>query len=120
MDVRFNDIFTRPENRIFKVVFFPDRIYHEAYLNATVSPRYRYNVREVRSKHDITILKGEVYQDSALLSNFLRIEYYAERLTEVARTQRRFLRDQVIAWLRLHSEKPENTAEALVKLTYCA
>src|SRR5262245_48418164 len=111
MDARFNDIFTRPENQIFKVVFFPDRIYHEAYLNATVSPRYRYNVREVRTKHDITLLKGEVYQDSAFLSNFLRIEYHASRLTEVARSQQRFLRDQVIAWLRLLPENPQNTAE---------
>ena len=49
MDPRFNDIFTRPENAIFRVVFYPDRIYHAQYLNATRSPRYRYNVREVRN-----------------------------------------------------------------------
>ena len=50
MDPRFNDIFTSPENDIFKVVFFPDRIYHARYLNATRSRRYRYNVQEVRGK----------------------------------------------------------------------
>ena len=49
MDARFSDIFDRPENTIFRVVFFPDRIYHAQYLNATRSPRYRYNVREVRA-----------------------------------------------------------------------
>ena len=58
MDVRFNDIFTSPENQIFKVVFYPDRIYHAAYLNATRSPRYRYNVQEVRNQLDIGVLKG--------------------------------------------------------------
>jgi mannose-6-phosphate isomerase-like protein (cupin superfamily) len=119
MDTRFSDIFTSPENQIFKVVFFPDRIYHEAFLNATVSPRYRYNVREVRSKHDITILKGSVYQDSAFLSNFIRLEYRGSRLTEVAREKQRFLRDQVIAWIKLLPNKPELTAEATVKLNYC-
>jgi mannose-6-phosphate isomerase-like protein (cupin superfamily) len=118
MDVRFNDLFTRPENQIFKVVFFPDRIYHEAYLNATVSPRYRYNVREVRTKHDITVLKGEVYQDSEFLSNFVRLEYHAGRLTEVARSRQRFLRGQVIAWLKLLPENPQHTAEGTIKLHY--
>jgi mannose-6-phosphate isomerase-like protein (cupin superfamily) len=119
MDERFNDIFTSPENQVFKVVFFPDRIYHEAYLNATVSPRYRYNVREVRSKHDITLLKGSVYQDSAYLCNFLRIEYRGSRLTETARDRKRFLRDQVIAWVKLLPENAQYTAEATVKLSYC-
>ena len=52
MDPRFNDIFSSPENEIFKVVFFPDRIYHARYLNATRSRRYRYNVQEVRGKLD--------------------------------------------------------------------
>ena len=63
MDPRFNDIFSKPENQIFDVVFFPDRIYHAQYLNATRSSRYRYNVTEVRTKLDIAILKGEVYMD---------------------------------------------------------
>ena len=62
---------TSPENSVFRVVFYPDRIYHAAYLNATRSPRYRYNVREVRSKLDRGVLKGEVYLDGEFLSNFL-------------------------------------------------
>jgi hypothetical protein len=48
MDPKFNGVAATPENEIFKVVFFPDRIYHAQYLNATRSPRYRYNVTEVR------------------------------------------------------------------------
>ena len=50
MDPRFGALATHPSNDIFQVVFFPDRIYHAQYLNATRSPRYRYNVQEVRSK----------------------------------------------------------------------
>lgn len=61
MDARFEQVFTHPENAIFQVVFFPDRIYHARYLNATRSSRYRYNVTEVRSGSDITIMKGDVY-----------------------------------------------------------
>ena len=38
-----------------------------AYLNATRSPRYRYNVRDVRGKHDIIVIKGEVYLDGQFL-----------------------------------------------------
>jgi hypothetical protein len=37
MDPRFDSIFTSPENAIFKIVFYPDRIYHAEYLNATRS-----------------------------------------------------------------------------------
>ena len=85
MDSRFNDIFNKPENSIFRVVFFPDRIYHAQYLNATRSLRYRYNVQEVRSKVDITVLKGEVYMDGLFYTNFLRIEYRGRRLVELAR-----------------------------------
>src|SRR6202011_2367500 len=48
MDPRFKDIAESPDNLIFQVVFFPDRIYHDAYLNATRSQRYRYNAQEVR------------------------------------------------------------------------
>ena len=44
MDPRFNEMFDSVENQIFKVVFYPDRIYHAAYFNATRSLRYRYNV----------------------------------------------------------------------------
>ena len=55
----FAEIQTNVWSDIFKVVFFPDRIYHDQYLNATRSPRYRYNVHEVRGYVDITVLKGE-------------------------------------------------------------
>jgi hypothetical protein len=37
----FNANVTAPWNQIFKIVFFPDRIYHAQYLNATRGPRYR-------------------------------------------------------------------------------
>lgn len=118
MDTRFNDIFTSPENSVFQVVFFPDRIYHAAYLNATRSPRYRYNVQEVRNKLDIGVLKGEVYLDGEFLCNFLRIEYRASRLVELAREKTRFLRGEILTWIRvLPEEMPQ--AEETLKLQYC-
>jgi mannose-6-phosphate isomerase-like protein (cupin superfamily) len=101
MDRRFNDMFDDAENQVFKVVFYPDRIYHAAYFNATRSPRYRYNVSEVRNAFDITVLKAEVYLDGVFLSNVLRIEYRAARLTEVARERSRFLRGRVRTRIRL-------------------
>lgn len=103
-DPRFNEIFTSPENDIFKVVFFPDRIYHEAYLNATRSPRYRYNVQEVRGYLDISVLKGEVYLDGVRMSNFVRLEYRGSRLVEQVRLKSRLLRGQVLAWMKLQSD----------------
>src|SRR5213080_397156 len=102
MDPRFDQMFDRdPFNSVFKVVFYPDRIYHAAYLNATSSNRYRYNVLEVRNAFDITVLKAEVYLDGIFLSNVLRIEYRASRLTEVARERDRFLRDRVLMQIHL-------------------
>src|SRR5439155_11375094 len=102
MDPRFDQMFDRdPFNSVFKVVFYPDRIYHAAYLNATRSPRYRYNVLEVRNAFDITVLKAEVYLDGAFLSNVLRVEYRAGRLTEVARERNRFLRERILMNIRL-------------------
>ena len=61
---RSNPNFDAPWNKIFKVVFFPDRIYHAQYLNATRSPRYQYNVLEVRGRADFIVLKTEVYLDA--------------------------------------------------------
>jgi len=101
MDARFNDLHLDVENQIFKVVFYPDRIYHAAYFNATRSPRYRYNVMEVRNALDITVLKGQVYLDGLFASNVLRIEYRGARLTEVARERSRFLRERVRATIKL-------------------
>jgi oxalate decarboxylase/phosphoglucose isomerase-like protein (cupin superfamily) len=117
VDPRFNDIFNSPENDIFKVVFFPDRIYHARYLNATRSRRYRYNVQEVRGKLDLTVMKGEVYMDGLFLSTFIRIEYRAGRLVEVARERGRFVRGELLGWLRLHSDG-QPSPEAMVKLHY--
>jgi len=118
MDPRFEEIFANAANRIFNVVFFPDRIYHAQYLNATRSPRYRYDVHEVRGKSDLQALKGAVYLDGSLLTNFLRIEYRGGRLVEQARERGRFVRRAVIAWMRLSPEgKPP--AEELVRLEYC-
>jgi len=118
MDPRFNEIFSRPENSIFRVVFFPDRIYHAEYLNATRSPRYRYNVREVRNKSDITVLKGQVFMDGLEFSNFLRIEYRAGRLVEQARERGRFVRGELLAEIGLLPNDPDNSARATVKLHY--
>src|SRR5208282_3112768 len=101
MDPRFNEIFSKPENQIFQVVFFPDRIYHAQYLNATRSSRYRYNVTEVRNKLDIGILKGEVYMDGVLFTNFIRVEYRASRLIELVREKNRWLQQDVIAYLKI-------------------
>lgn len=118
MDARFNDIFTSPENSVFRVVFYPDRIYHAAYLNATRSARYRYNVQEVRNQLDIGVLKGEVYLDGEFLSNFLRVEYRASRLVEQVREKARFLRGELLGWMRTLPEG-EAPAEATLKLRYC-
>ena len=101
MDQRFNDMFEDPANQVFKVVFYPDRVYHAAYLNATRSSRYRYRVNEVRNAFDILVMKAEVYLDGNFLSNVLRIEYRAARLTEVAREESRFLRGRVMSQIKL-------------------
>ena len=118
-DGKFNDRFTAPWNEIFKVVFFPDRIYHAEYLNATKSARYRYNVQEVRNYLDINVIKGEVYLDGQFLTNFLRLEYSSKRLVEQARGNNRFIKNSVIAWIKLLPINSQNIAEARVKLNYC-
>ena len=101
MDPRLITVTEDPANTIFAVVFFPDRIYHQEYLNATRSPRYRYNVQEVRGYHEVLCLKGRVFLDGALYCNFLRFEYRGTRLTEAVRTKNRLLRDNCAAWIRL-------------------
>src|ERR1700754_3895420 len=93
----FNANVTAPWNQIFKIVFFPDRIYHAQYLNATRSPRYQYNVLEVRGRADFIVLKCEVYLDGNFLCNALRLEYRAGRLAEQARERGRLLADEVLA-----------------------
>ncbi len=118
MDPRFNDIVSDPQNQIFQVVFFPDRIYHAQYLNATRSPRYRYNVQEVRGKADINVLKGEVYLDGAELCKFLRLEYRGARLSEVAREKGRFLGRDVMAYVALAPDT-NLAAEATVRMNHC-
>ena len=118
MDPRFEEIFNKPENQIFQIVFFPDRIYHAQYLNATESQRYRYNVTEVRNKLDIAVLKGEIYLDGSLLTNFVRLEYRASRLIELVREKGRWLQDRVSAYLKL-TAKDGTSAESQVKLHYC-
>src|SRR4051794_10562714 len=97
----FNQNVTAPWNQIFKIVFFPDRIYHAQYLNATRSPRYQYNVLEVRGRGDFIILKAEVYLDGNFLCNALRIEYRGGRLAEQTRERGRLLGDEVMAWVEL-------------------
>lgn len=118
MDLRFEELANHPSNDVFNIVFFPDRIYHAQYLNATRSPRYRYHVREVRGKADINVLKGEVILDSARLCNFLRVEYRASRLVEQARERQRLIQQGVIAWINL---VPDNgpVASTQLRLEYC-
>lgn len=118
MDLRFDAIQTHPANAVFQVVFFPDRIYHAQYLNATRSSRYTYNVMEVRGKVDATVLKGEVRLDELKLTNFLRIEYRAGRLTEQARIKGRLPDCEVIAWVKIYGAGGA-PAEGRVTLTYC-
>ena len=119
MDARFDEIYTDPENQVFRVVFYPDRIYHARYLNATRSSRYRYNVQEVRSIAEVTVMKGEVYLDGKFFTNFLRIEYLASRLQEKVREKNRFLQDEIMAWVKLHPEDGSLAAEGIIKLHYC-
>lgn len=125
MDPRFQEIATNfedstsaPWNDIFQVVFFPDRIYHAQYLNATRSPRYRYNVREVRGKADINVLKGEVYLDGLKLCNFLRIEYRGARLSEVARESSRFLGPSVLVSVAV-SDGVQPQVRAQARMHFC-
>jgi mannose-6-phosphate isomerase-like protein (cupin superfamily) len=118
MHAQFDQLFTQPENSVFKVVFYPDRIYHAPYLNATRSERYRYNVREVRSQVDITVLKGEVYMDGQFLTNFLRIEYHASRLVEQVRERNRFIRMRLLGWLKLLPDATDSGPEATVAFHY--
>ncbi|EEF62300.1 cupin domain-containing protein [Pedosphaera parvula] len=120
MDPRFTEIENRPENQIFSIVFYPDRIYHAQYLNATRSPRYRYYVHEVRNKVDNAVLKGQVFLDGALLARFIRIEYRASRLVELAREKERFLKDRVLAFIKVNHEDPAKNAEGMVRLHYDA
>jgi mannose-6-phosphate isomerase-like protein (cupin superfamily) len=117
MKQRFDEIFTHPENEIFRVVFFPDRIYHARYLSATRSSRYRYNVTEVRSGADCTVMKGTVYLDGAELCNMIRIEYTAGRLVEQVREFNRRIGDTVKAWIRLEPTGAE-PVESTVTLHY--
>lgn len=101
MHPRFDELFTDPWNQVFQVVFYPDRVYHAAYLNATRSKLYRYNVREVRNAFDITVIKAQVFLEGVFLSNVLRVEYRAGRLTEVARERERLLGDQIGMYIKL-------------------
>lgn len=114
---RFDEIFTHPENEIFRVVFFPDRIYHARYLSATRSSRYRYNVTEVRSGADVVVMKGTVYLDGSPLCTMLRVEYTAGRLVEQVREFNRRLGQTVKAWVRIEPTGAD-PAEATVTLHY--
>jgi mannose-6-phosphate isomerase-like protein (cupin superfamily) len=118
--LEFNANITAPWNKIFKIVFFPDRIYHAQYLNATRSPRYQYNVLEVRGRADFAVLKAEVYLDGKFLCNALRIEYRAGRLSEQVRERGRLLSNEVMAWIELTHRDPAlvGSLRRYVKLFY--
>ncbi len=113
----FEEIAATTPNEIFRVVFYPDRIYHARYLNSTRSSRYRYKVTEVRSYLDITVMKATVFLDGVRLSNVLRIEYGGTRLIEVCREKGRIHREQYLAWIRLPYK--ESFVESSVMLHYC-
>jgi len=119
MNPAFDAIFERPENQVFHVVFYPDRIYHAQYLNATRSTRYEYVVHEVRTTADITVLKGQVKLDGTRLCNFLRVEYRAGRLVELSRQNGRLAHDTVKAWMRVEHQDPARSAEVELRLHLC-
>ena len=118
IDARFESIADHPSNAIFNIVFFPDRIYHAQYLNATRSTRYRYHVQEVRSKTDMQVMKGTVFMDGEEITPFIRIEYRAGRLVEQARERGRFVEQACLALVTVF---PPNApaATARVRLVYC-
>lgn len=118
MDSRFNDIFQTPQNSVFKVVFFPDRVYHDYSLSATRCDRYRYNVQEVRNALDICVMKGEVYLDGILYANLLRIEYRGGRLIEGVRDKNRYVKDEVMCWVKVIPDDDTKVAEDIVHLHY--
>lgn len=118
MDPRFDVLADDPWNKVFQVVFFPDRIYHAQYLNATRSARYRYDVQEVRGKADINVLKGDVYLDGIKLCGFLRVECRASRLVEVARQHNRFLGSAILMNIRIAAEDTA-PAEARLRMDFC-
>lgn len=119
MDSRFQAIFDTPDAEIFKIVFFPDRVYHAYALSATRSARYRYNVQEVRNTLDIGVMKGQVYLDGIFASNILRVEYRGGRLVEQVREKGRLVGDDLMGWLQL---LPNNAApvEDTISLRYDA
>ena len=118
MDPRFQQIQNSPENSVFAIVFFPDRIYHAQYLNATRSARYRYYVHEVRNALDNMVMKGLVFLDGNRLARFLRVEYRASRLVEQAREKERFLRDSVLVNVGVKHRDPDKNAQAMVRMHY--
>jgi len=118
MDSRFDDIFQSPENSVFKVVFYPDRVYHDYSLAATRCDRYRYNVQEVRNALDIGVMKGQVYLDGVLLSNILRIEYRGGRLIEAVRQKHRYCEGTLMGWVKLLPDDATKVAESTVHLHY--
>ncbi|MBO3752410.1 hypothetical protein J5X84_40675 [Streptosporangiaceae bacterium NEAU-GS5] len=109
MDTRFEQVYTHPENEIFRVVFFPDRIYHARQLNASRSSRYRYYVAEVRGSADCNVIKGDIFLGGTRLCGMLRVEYVPTRLVEQARQFGRPLGPRTKAWVRLNADGPAAT-----------
>src|SRR3954452_1027210 len=116
MDVRFDELFEEPENEIFRIVFFPDRIYHARYLSATRSSRYRYAVSEVRSGATLTALKGQVFFGGEPLCNMLRLEYSGQRLLELARERGRSLGPALRARCKLWTLEGAGAVESSIAL----
>jgi mannose-6-phosphate isomerase-like protein (cupin superfamily) len=118
MDSRFNQIFDTPDNTVFNIVFYPDRVYHDRSLAATRCDRYRYTVDEVRNVLDIGVMKGHVYLDGVSYTNMMRIEYRGGRLIEGIREQNRYLKDEVMCWVTLFPDDPAKATQDTVRLHY--
>jgi len=116
MDVRFDELFEQPENEAFRIVFFPDRIYHARYLSATRSSRYRYAVSEVRSGAVLNAMKGQVFFGGEPLCNMLRLEYSAQRLLELARERGRSLGPTLRGWCKLWGHGGGGAVESKIVL----
>jgi mannose-6-phosphate isomerase-like protein (cupin superfamily) len=124
-EMTFRDLYSGTEHEVFKIVSFCERICHPRYLNASISPRYRYHVRTVQVKFDIVVMLAEVFLDAQFFCNALRLEYCSSRLIEAARLHGRSLGEQIQGWFRLISagrglETPpeQRGAAATIKLTF--
>ena len=89
MDPRFNDIFTSPRTRSSRSSSTPTASTTPPTSTRPAARAIATTCSRCANAFDIIVLKGEVYSTALFLSNLLRVEYRAGRLTEVAREKRR-------------------------------